>query len=431
MIMGNKKIHMVGIGGIGMSALAQLYAHEGAIVSGSDRSSQPTTELLQQKSIPIFIGQAESNVPLDADLLVYSDAILEGSDGYTERTRARALGIPEQSYFEALGDVANTKKVIAVAGAHGKTTTTAMLTDIFEEANLDPTAVVGSLRAKTKSNFRAGAGEYFIVEADEYRRHFLNFSPYILVITNIDADHLDYYKDLTDIQSAFRVLAQKIPPNGFVVCDAHNENIKPVIANLACTIIDYKEYVDSALPLKVLHFNRINAAAALAVASIVNIPLDVAKKTLADFTGTWRRFEYRGKTKSGALLYDDYGHHPVEISTTLASVREQFPGKRIVVAFHPHLYSRTKALLDDFSKAFLNADEVLIAPIFAAREAVDPTISSEILAARIREQGIDATALASLAAVGDSLAEHTHAGDLIITMGAGDIYTIGEQLLAA
>jgi UDP-N-acetylmuramate--alanine ligase len=428
--MHNKKIYVVGIGGIGLSALAQLYAHEGALVSGSDRSEQPTTELLRQKGIKVFVGHAATNVPKDAELLVYSDAIVEGSDGYIERQRARELGVPELSYAEALGQIANQKKVIAVAGAHGKTTTTAMLVDVLEAAGLDPTAVVGSLRAKTKSNFRAGNGGYFIVEADEFKRHFLSFNPHILVITNIDADHLDYYKDLAEIQSAFRALAQKVPKDGFVVCDRHNQNVQPVVMGLECTIVDYQTHFDPALPLKVLSLNRVNAAAVLAVADILKIDANLTKKALAEFSGTWRRFEYRGETKNGAVLYDDYAHHPAEIAATLKSVRQQFTDKKIIVAFHPHLYSRTKALLPEFASAFSDADEILLAPIFAAREEPDPEISSEILAEKIREQGKDAKALDSLNSVAEYLLQNSHSGDLVITMGAGDIYTIGALLLS-
>ena len=427
--MQGKKIYIVGIGGIGLSSLAQLYLHDGAQVSGSDRSDSPTTELLKSKGVEIFIGQHESHVPEDADLLVYSDAILEGSEGFVERVHAQDLGIPELSYFEALGKVTEGKKVIAIAGAHGKTTTTAMMIDVLEAAGLDPTGVVGSLRAKTKSNFRAGKGEYFVVEADEYRRHFLNFTPYVLVITNIEADHLDYYKDLSEIQSAFRELAQKVPKDGFVVCDMHNPNVEPVIKNLACTIVDYRSHFDPELPMKVLSLHRINAAAVMAVAHILGMDEGLARQALTDFVGTWRRFEYKGKTASGALIYDDYGHHPTEISTTLRSVREHFPDKRIIVAFHPHLYSRTKALMDDFAKAFSAADEIVVAPIFAAREKPDPTVTHTILAERIRAQGKSAQAVDSLDAVEDYIKHNAKEGDVVVTMGAGDIYKAGEAAL--
>ncbi|HVV15549.1 MAG TPA: UDP-N-acetylmuramate--L-alanine ligase [Candidatus Paceibacterota bacterium] len=425
--MQEKKIYIVGIGGIGLSALAQLYLHEGASVSGSDRGDSPTTDLLRSKGIEIFIGHDAAHVPAGADLLVYSDAILEGSDGYVERLRARELGIPELSYFEALGKVTEGKKVIAISGAHGKTTTTAMMIDVAEAGRLDPTGIVGSLRAKTKSNFRAGKGEYFVVEADEYRRHFLNFAPHILVITNIEADHLDYYKDLADIQSAFRELIQKIPADGFVVCDTESVTVRPVVEGVACTVVDYRNYFDPALALKVLPLHRINAAAVLAVADILKIDLVVARQALADFAGTWRRFEYKGLTARGAAVYDDYGHHPTEIATTLKSVRQQFPDKRILVAFHPHLYSRTRIFMDEFAKAFMDADEVVVAPIFAAREEPDPSVSSAVLAERIEKEGRTARAAASLDEVTDYIKNEAKQGDIVVTMGAGDIYKAGEK----
>lgn len=419
-----KSVYIVGIGGIGLSALAQLLAAQGVKVAGSDRGDSPTTELLRSKGIEVFIGHDAKHVPEGIDVLIYSDAIPALNP---ERAHAHDLGIPELSYFEALGKIANEKKVIAISGAHGKTTTTAMLIDVFEDAGFDPVGVVGSLRAKSRSNFRAGEGEYFIVEADEYLRHFLNFNPFALVITNIDEDHLDYYRDLADIQSAFRSLASRVPSEGAVICDPNNEKVKPVIEGLSCRIIDYTKYLEPKLTLKVLPFNRVNAAAALGAAGALGVSSDAARATLANFAGTWRRFEYKGETPAGALVYDDYGHHPSEIETTLASVREQFPSKRIIIVFHPHLYSRTKLLLDEFTKAFDAADEILIAPIFAAREAPDPSISSEILAERISARGKRASAIA-LPEVSERI-RHAEAGDIFITMGAGDIYKEAEAAL--
>ncbi len=424
--MESKRIYIVGIGGIGLSALAQLLYAQGAKVSGSDRGDSPTTELLRLKGIEVFIGHDAKHLPKDADLLIYSDAIPAHNP---ERARARDLGIKEASYFEALGKIANEKKVIAIAGAHGKTTTTAMLIDIAEDAGLDPVGVVGSLRAKTKSNFRAGEGEYFIVEADEYLRHFLQFNPFVLVITNIDEDHLDYYRDLADIQDAFRTLAHKVPKEGFVICDTDSEKVKPIIEGLECTVIDYKKYLKPKLSLKVLPFNSVNAAAALGATSALGLPLEAARAAAEHFAGTWRRFEYKGTTKNGALVYDDYGHHPTEVEATLWSVREQFPEREIIVAFHPHLFSRTKLLFEEFVTAFDAADEVLIAPIFAAREAPDPSISSELLAERIRARGKHALAV-TLAEVADHVRTASR-DSVFITMGAGDIYKAGEEGLAS
>jgi UDP-N-acetylmuramate--alanine ligase len=421
-----KRIYIVGIGGIGLSALAQLLKSEGAEVSGSDRGESPTTELLRSKGIEVFIGHDAKHIPSDTTLLIYSDAIPKLNP---ERAHANDLGIPQMSYFEALGSIANEKKVVAVSGAHGKTTTTAMLIDIFEDAGLDPIGIVGSIRAKTKSNFKAGKGEYFIVEADEYLRHFLQFEPTVLVITNIDEDHLDYYKDLADIQSAFNTLARKVSRTGFIICNPNDAKVQPALLGVVATVVDYTTSIDPSLPLKVLPLNRQNAAAAAAAAEVVGISKESATITLQNFTGTWRRFEYKGENKHGAKVYDDYGHHPTEIQATLKSAREQFKDSKIIVAFHPHLFSRTKLLLKEFASAFDDADEILIAPIFAAREAPDPTVSNEILAGEIRKRGKAAEAI-ELEAISERI-QKAEKGEIFITMGAGDIYKEAEEALKA
>ncbi len=421
-----KHIYIVGIGGIGLSALAQLYKSQGAEVSGSDRGDSPTTEMLRSKGITVYIGHDAAHIPDTTDLLVYSDAVPSHNP---ERAHARDLNIPQMSYFEALGKIANEKKVIAISGAHGKTTTTAMLIDVLEDAGLDPMGVVGSLRSKTHTNFREGKGEYFVVEADEYLRHFLNFSPTILVITNIDEDHLDYYRDLADIQSAFRTLAQKVPQEGIVVCNPNDPKVAPVIEGLGCKVIDYTKYLAEPIELRVLPFNAVNAAAALGAALAAGVAQERARVSLASFAGTWRRFEYKGETSSGALLYDDYGHHPTEIKATLTSVKKQFPDKTLVVAFHPHLFSRTKKLFTEFVEAFDAADRIYIAPIFAAREAPDPSISSPMLAEAICARGRDAQALSSLTEVTE-VVRSAQKGEIFITMGAGDIYKAGEAALS-
>ncbi len=425
------RVHLIGIGGVGISALARLLVYESHEISGTeDNESGETLDALRAVGVQISLDLDPQRLP-QADCYIYSDAWL--NKHVEVLSEARKRGVVCLSYFEAIGLLSQKYKVIAVAGAHGKTTTTAMMIDVFEEAGLDPTAIVGSLRAKTKSNFRAGsntAGGYFIVEACEYRRHFLQFTPYILVITNIDADHLDYFRDLADVQSAFRELALKVPADGFVVCDVSDPRVASVVAELKCKVIDYKKFFDTALPLKVLHLHRVNAAAVLATADIAAIDSVIARRALADFSGTWRRFEYKGTTKNGAEVYDDYGHHPTEIKVTLESVREQFPERRLIVVFQPHLYSRTKILLEDFAGAFDAADEVLLAPIYAAREEADPSVSSEILAGKISAHDVKARAFSSLSEIEKHLTDNTRARDLILTMGAGDVYKVGENLVA-
>jgi len=401
--------------------------HQGKILSGTEDNESPETlNALREQGVSISLSLDPKALP-DTDCYLYSDAWLTKHTEVLDEAKTR--GVPTLSYFEALGSIAAQYKVIAVAGAHGKTTTTAMLIDVLEAGELDPTAIVGSLRTKTKSNFRAGRGEYFVVEADEYRRHFLHFTPYILLINNIDADHLDYYKDLEDIQSAFRALATAVPKDGFVVCDVSDEKIVPILQGVSATIVDYKPFIDPTLSLKVLPLHRMNAAGVLAVADLLHIDKEVAKRALADFTGTWRRFEYKGTTVTGAVVYDDYGHHPKEIVTTLRSVREWFPHTHLVVVFQPHLYSRTKLLFEEFVSAFADADEVIIAPIFAARETTDAEVSHYLLAERIHALGKQVEAFDSPDAIKIYLEKNIHEGDTIVTMGAGDIYKVGEALV--
>ena len=351
------------------------------------------------------------------------------SETHPELVAARAENIPTLTYFEALGICVNPYYLIAVAGTHGKTTTAAIMTDIFEAAGKDPTAVIGSLRATTKGNFRAGKSKYAIVEACEFGRHFLSLTPSVLVITNIEAEHLDYYKDLADVQSAFRALAMKVPSDGYIVADMGNRVVMEALMGVPAKIVDYRSYIDLTVPMHAIGLhNRVNAAAATAVAVSEGITLADAKKAAGEFAGTWRRFERKGIMKNGALVYDDYGHHPTEIRVTLRAAREHFSDKKIIVAFHPHLYSRTKLLFDDFVHAFADADEVFLAPIYAAREVDDGSISSEMLGEALRKTGKHALALPDFTSITTALEERSDADTLIITMGAGDIFKVAETL---
>lgn len=420
------RIHFIGIGGIGMSALARLFLHEKKIVSGSDRSPSVVTEGLEALGIRIFYTQVPENITDDIDMVVYTAAM---PTDHPELVEAQHRGIRTLNYFEALGECMNPYYLIAVAGAHGKTTTTAMLTDVFEDAGKDPTVVIGSLRTKTHSNFRAGKSKYAIVEACEYQRHFLSLAPTILVITNIDAEHLDYYKDIADVQSAFRALAEKVPESGAVIANIKDYTVRPVVAGLACRIIDYTPYVDLLTPLKALGMhNRLNAAAVRAVADAEGLDARVTIASLSEFAGTWRRFEYKGKTKTGAEVYDDYAHHPTEITATLRMVKENFKNTRILVAFHPHLYSRTEMLFEEFVSALSLADEILIAPIFAARDEVTHNTSSATLAEAIRKNGKTALAIETFEEIKTHIEERTDENTIVITMGAGDIYKVADTL---
>jgi UDP-N-acetylmuramate--alanine ligase len=425
-----EKIHFIGIGGIGMSALAQYMGHQGATVTGSDRDpGQKVRDLLTGCGIIVHIGHSPQNVPPDADLVVYSDAVVEGSEGFVERLRAHELGVKEQSYFEALGNVCRGKKTVAVAGVHGKTTTTGMIAKILKDADASPTAIVGSIVSDFGSNYLPGDSDIFVVEADEYRAHLLEFSPYILLINNLEWDHTDFYPSLEAMQETFGKAIERVDPDGAIVTDPNNPNIAPLLARARARVIDYTKEPSYELRLPGT-FNESNARAAAAAARVAypSITDDVIRSSLASFQGTWRRFEYKGKTARGADVYDDYAHHPTAVKETLHALRAKSKGK-IFVAFHPHLYSRTRDLLDEFAHAFIDADKVLIAPIFAAREKDDGTISSEILAERIRATGIDAQA-ARFEEIEKLLQNEPSAGDAVMTMGAGDIYKVADVLIA-
>jgi UDP-N-acetylmuramate--alanine ligase len=419
------KAHFVGIGGIGMSALAQYMLDKGAIVTGSDREESPVTEMLEAKGITVMIPQVAENVPADADVVVYSDAVPEGNP---ERQFATDHFIEQQSYFQALGKVSEGKRTVAIAGTHGKTTTTGLLARCGGCGGAAPTAIVGSIVKDFGSNYLPGTSDLFVVEACEYRRHFLNLSPEVLVVTNIEFDHTDYFRDLVDVQDAFRSLMERVPENGVIITDVSHPNIAPLLLNVSAKVIDYTKEPEFALRLPG-GFNQMNARAAAAAARFVlpSITQASLEASLGDFHGTWRRFEYKGKTVSGADVYDDYAHHPTAIAATLGELRRRTKGK-LFVAFHPHLYSRTRDLFDGFAMAFSNADYALIAPIYAAREIDDGQVSSFLLAERISANGTESTAFGSFGEIEEVLSA-AGSDDTIVTMGAGDIYKVADAMV--
>lgn len=418
-------VHFIGIGGIGMSGLARLMLHEGKVISGSDRATSAITHALQTEGVNFSTVQEPSNITDDIDMVVYTEAM---EQDHPEMAAARALGVPMMNYFEALALVANQYYLIAVAGTHGKTTTTAMLIDVLEEAGYDPTAIVGSLRAKTGTNYRPGQSKYFVVEACEYRRDFLHLAPDVLVITNIEADHLDYYHDLADVQDAFRTLAGKVPADGVIIANATDPQVRPAIEGAAATVLDYKPNVDLDLVLTQpgLH-NRMNAAAAQTTATFLDIEPPIIRSALEHFAGTWRRFQYKGDV-AGAPVYDDYAHHPTEIRAVIAGAREKYPDRHLTVVFQPHMYSRTHELFDDFIHVLAKADRVVMVPIYAAREANESGVSSEQIIAVLIEQGIDAVHYQTLEAAALAVKESVGAEDVVLVLGAGDVTQIADQL---
>lgn len=421
------KVHFIGIGGIGVSAIAKMMLLSGKKVSGSDQSESQITTELAQAGATIFQGHQATNLPDDVDLVVYTIAISETNP---ELIKAKELNLALMSYPEVIGFISRQKKTIAVAGTHGKTTTTAMLAEIALSAGLDPTVVVGSILKNHRSNFIAGRGDLFIVEACEYRRSFLNLAPEILVITNIDEDHLDYYENLADIQNAFGDLVAKVPSSGFIICRPEDERIVPVLESAKARVIDYQEFNISHLKLKTPgEHNLLNAAAAGATAIVLKIKEAQIKESLSCFAGTWRRFEYKGKTKKGALVYDDYAHHPTEIKATLQAAKKLAGKKRVLVAFQPHLYSRTRLLFGDFIESLRLADFVIVAPIYAAREVDDQSVSSDDLVGAMTESGVKAVSVKTFEMIAEELVKQSGPDDIIITMGAGDIFEVATHLV--
>jgi UDP-N-acetylmuramate--alanine ligase len=420
-----KHIHFIGIGGIGMSALARFFLHEGMLVSGSDRAPSALTSALVKEGATFYPTQVAENIAAGIDMVVYTEAMLHTHE---EMVAAKALGVPMMNYFDALGLVANEYYLIAVAGAHGKTTTTAMLTDILEEASLDPTAIIGSLRSKTGSNFRAGKSKYAIVEACEYKRDFLSLQPDLLVITNIEHEHVDYYKDLLDVQTAFKELVSQVKEGGAVVAATKDPSLRHVLEGVQVTVIDYQPYIDLSLTLHQpgLH-TRLNAAAASAAAAHLGVDQATVKTALEHFAGTWRRFEYKG-TCNGALVYDDYAHHPTEIAATIAGVRERYPNKHLTVIFQSHTYTRTHELFTEFAHELAKADEVIMLPIYAAREVNISGVTAEQLVSAVGEKGTPTHFFNTLEAAALAAKEQASADNVIVVMGAGDVTQVATLL---
>jgi len=415
-----QKAHFIGIGGIGMSALARMLVHRGVVVSGSDSSESELTKVLEGEGINIVYKQVAENIKADIDLVVYTDAMPQD---HAELVAAREAGITTMSYFEALGEAAKEYKVIAIAGTHGKTTTAAMTAQAMISAGLDPTVIVGSIvdwEDGSKSNFRAGQSEYLLVEACEYKRHFLQFSPHILAVTNIELDHPDYYKDLRDVEDAFAELASK--------------------SEIVLAESSIQKYMLRVPELRVPgEYNKENAALALAICDELGADMEKAKSALQDFTGTWRRFDYKGVTKSGARVYDDYAHHPTAIKAMLKGVRVMIDAKprkasqrgKIIVVFEPHTYTRTAELMGDFAQSFADADEVIIAPIYAAREESIDGVTAEALAQRVAMYRNSDT-VQFTKTLGEAITkanELGQKGDIIIFMGAGNLYSLVPKIL--
>lgn len=447
------KVHFVGIGGISMSGLAQILIDYGFKVSGSDRSVSDMTEKLKSMGADIYIGHDAKNVH-GKDLVVYTSAV---KDTNPEIAEAKKLNIPLMGRAEFLGSIMKKFKYgVAISGTHGKTTTTSMVSLILLKAELDPTIMVGGELDAIGGNVKPGKSDYFVTEACEYKRNFLKFFPYIGVILNIDADHLDYYKDIDDIESAFAKFADLIPKDGTLIGFSGDKRIMEIMQSVKCNKLTYgissgdftarnikydnlgcasftayhndKKFGDFTLNVPGEH-NVLNALAAIACAYTLNVNENAISSALSEYGGTHRRFEKKG-TINGITVIDDYAHHPAEIHATLKAALN-YPHKRLFVAFQPHTYSRTKALFDRFSKAFTGVDKLVLADIYAAREKDTGVVSSKMLCDAICKNGVDASYFDSFEKIVDYLKDNLKPGDVLITMGAGDIYKVGDEFLSS
>jgi len=426
------KIHLIGIGGIGVSALAQYYLSKGHKVSGSDLVASEITEMLKEKGIKIFIGNFAKNIEKDFDLVVYSPAVPKNSP---ELRKAKQLKIKIQSYPEALGDLTKEYYTIAVAGAHGKSTTTAMVGLVLTAAGLDPTVIVGTkVKEFGNSNFREGKSKLLVIEACEYDSSFLHYQPKIIIVTNVDKEHLDYFKTFNNVKNAFQGFIEKIPADGYLVFNEDDANI-PKVENLKFKAIGYSLHMPEAKKIKSVlnvpgQHNVSNALAVLQVARILAIPDKITFEALANFNGTWRRFEEKNSKFKNLRIISDYGHHPNEILATLNAAREKYPKKTIWCVFQPHQHQRTHYLFDDFVKTFRNLpiDKIIIADIYdvAGRETKTKSgrVSSKKLVKAINKESV---VYLPMGKTEKFIKENINLGDVLVIMGAGDIYKLVDN----
>ena len=454
-----RRIHFVGIGGIGMSGIAELLANLGYAVSGSDaKRSEVTTRLEQLFGVAVFEGHAATNVG-DADVVVFSSAVRPSNPEVVE---AKRRGIPVIPRAEMLAELMRLRFSIAVAGSHGKTTTTSMIALVLERAGLDPTAVIGGRLSAFGSNARLGRGDYLVAEADESDRSFLMLWPSIAVMTNIDHEHMESYGSLADLQQAFLDFANKVPFYGAAIACVDDANLSAILPSVRRHVVTYglenpeaqlrgaqvelgsfgghcvvhRRTADGVEPLGRIELpvpgrhNLQNALAAIAVGERIGLPFSRVATALAGFHGAERRFERYGEV-GGVLVVDDYGHHPTEIRAVMAAARATL-GRRLIVAFQPHRYSRTAQLLDAFGPSLAEADEIVLTDIYAAGEDPIPGVTIERLAESIRRgSGRPVHLITALADVVPGLVAMARPGDVVITLGAGSIGTVPRKLVQA
>lgn len=451
---GHNQIHCIGIGGVGLSAIAEILLSRGYRVTGSDMKESETTDRLIAKGTNIYLGHRERNVE-GADLVIYSAAVGEDNP---ELSRARELGIPAVTRADILGTLMREYETsIAISGTHGKTTTTSMVSLIMEKAGKDPTILVGGNLLEIGGNVKVGDSDIFVTEACEYMDSFLFLEPKIEIILNIDSDHLDYFKDIDHIAKSFETFAKSVPEDGYIIAFDSNPFVKAVTQdrpnvitfglNDNCTYsarnisfntqgfpsFDLYHKEDMLLEIELSipgEHNILNALAAFACGHTLGVDPEVIARTLKEFAGTQRRFDVQGRTDGGVTIVDDYAHHPTEIKATLAAAKNM-PYKSLWCLFQPHTYSRTLALFDEFTKAFDKADYLVMAEIYGAREKNIYKISSRSIVDKLKEMDPKRFAyyFETLEEIADFVYANAEEGDIVITMGAGDIYKVGEMIL--
>ncbi len=446
-------VHFIGIGGISMSGLAEILLKEHFTITGSDMKGSEIVDKLISMGAMVNIGQCRENITDHIDLVVYTAAVHEDNE---EFAACIEKNIPMLSRAQLLGQIMNNYKYsVAVAGTHGKTTTTSMLSQVFMEADVDPTISVGGILDSIGGNVRVGSSDYFVTEACEYTNSYHSFFPYISIILNVDADHLDFFSGIEEIIESFHTFATNLPDHGSLVVNGDMDCLPQVIRDLSCNIItfglnnsnkyypmnieadenghmNYTLVVDGE-EMERIHLNIggthnvTNSLAVIAVADILGIRREYALAGLSCFGGAHRRFERKG-TLGNVTVIDDYAHHPTEIKATLATARNT-PHHELWVVFQPHTYTRTKALFEEFADALRGFDHVILVDIYAAREKDTGLVSSKDLMERIKKYGTDTKYFRSFTAVENYLLKNCKKNDLLITMGAGDVYLIGEDLL--
>jgi len=446
-------VHFMGIGGISMSGLAEILFDRGFTITGSDIKETSLTQHLSSKGIQINYGQCAANITNDIDLVVYTAAIHPDNPEYQEAIRMKLHMMDRATLLGQIMD--NYENSVAVSGTHGKTTTTSMVAHILLQAKCDPTITVGGILRTIDGNIRIGQSQNFLTEACEYTNSFLKFHPTIAIILNIEEDHMDFFKDIHDIRNSFKSFALNVPDEGSLIINKDIDRLDEITEGLSCNIITYGvdleadytarniqfnsmaqgdydlyikgEYIDHiALNVTGLH-NVSNSLASIAAAMDSGISLEDIKQGLLNFDGTDRRFEYKGEV-DGITIIDDYAHHPTEIKATLLTAR-RYPHKNLWCVFQPHTYTRTKAFLNDFAEVLSLADKVVLSDIYAAREANPGDIHSKDILKLLIENGTEAYYFSSFDEIKKFVLKNCTHGDLLITMGAGNIVNVGEKLL--